>query len=131
MMQQMMSNPEMFSQVMQMHNQMQQSEGGEGGGMAMPDPQIMAQMMQNPVYQQMMQQMMSNPQVIEQVMRNHPLLASNPNAAEVARQSTQMMQGEEFRQLMSNPEALGAMMQIQQGMMRLQATSPGVLSASG
>ena len=55
--------------------------------MAMPDPQVMAQMMQvlvistvsgnesqspplssqSPLYQQMMQQMMSNPQVLEQV----------------------------------------------------------------
>ena len=35
------------------------------------------------------------------------------------------MQGEEFRRVMGNPEALSAMMQIQQGMMRLQATSPG------
>ena len=41
------------------------------------------------------------------------------------------MQGEEFRQMITNPEALSAMMQIQQGMMRLQATSPGVLNQSG
>lgn len=41
------------------------------------------------------------------------------------------MQGEEFRQLMANPEALGAMMQIQQGMMRLQAASPGTLGQAG
>lgn len=41
------------------------------------------------------------------------------------------MQGEEFRQLMTNPDALSAMMQIQQGMMRLRATSPGVLNQAG
>jgi hypothetical protein len=38
------------------------------------------------------------------------------------------MQREEFRQLVSNPEAMSAMMQIQQGMMRLQATNPLVLN---
>lgn len=72
-----------------MQSQMGQGNGGGGGGggMAMPDPQVMAQMMQvlvistvsgnesqspplssqSPLYQQMMQQMMSNPQVLEQV----------------------------------------------------------------
>ena len=41
------------------------------------------------------------------------------------------MQGEGFRQLMSNPDALSAMMQIQQGMMRLQATSPSMFGQPG
>ena len=41
------------------------------------------------------------------------------------------MQREEFRQLLSNPDALSAMMQIQQGMMRLQTTSPGMLNQAG
>ena len=38
------------------------------------------------------------------------------------------MQREEFRELVSNPEAMSAMMQIQQGMMRLQATNPLLLN---
>ena len=33
--------------------------------------------------QQSMQHMMSNPQLLEQMIRNNPLLAGNPQAAEV------------------------------------------------
>lgn len=44
---------------------------------------------------------------------------------------TQQMQGEEFQRMLTNPDALSAMMQIQQGMMRLQATSPGTLAQGG
>jgi inosine-uridine nucleoside N-ribohydrolase len=67
MMQQAMSNPEMMSQLMQLQSQMQQQNQGGGGGLGMPDPQTMATLMQNPMYQQMMQQVMSNPQLMEQV----------------------------------------------------------------
>ena len=40
--------------------------------------------------------------------------------------SVQMQSGS-MQQLLSNPEAIEAAMQIQQGMMRLQNTAPGVL----
>jgi ubiquilin len=70
---------------------MQQQNQGGGGGLSMPDPQTMATLMQNPMYQQMMQQVMSNPQLMEQMFRSHPMFANNPQAAEMARQSAQMV----------------------------------------
>ena len=41
------------------------------------------------------------------------------------------MQSSEMRQLMSNPEALRAMMQVQQGMQQLQSAAPGLFSGQG
>ena len=41
------------------------------------------------------------------------------------------MQNEEMRQVMSNPEALRAMMQVQQGMQQLQQSAPGLFGGLG
>lgn len=41
------------------------------------------------------------------------------------------MQNSEMRQLMGNPEALRAMMQVQQGMQQLQQTAPGLFGGQG
>ena len=41
------------------------------------------------------------------------------------------MQNSEMRQLMSNPEAMRAMMQVQQGMAQLQQSAPGLQRALG
>ena len=40
---------------------------------------------QSPMVQQSMQHMMNNPQLMEQMLRNSPLLAGNPQAAEMVR----------------------------------------------
>ena len=39
--------------------------------------------LQSPMVQQSMQHMMNNPQLMEQMLRNSPLLAGNPQAAEM------------------------------------------------
>lgn len=41
------------------------------------------------------------------------------------------MQNPEFQQAMSNPRVMQAMMQIQQGMMQLQAEAPGLVPGVG
>ena len=41
------------------------------------------------------------------------------------------MQNSEMRQLMSNPEAMRAMMQVQQGMAQLQQSAPGLFGGLG
>jgi hypothetical protein len=41
------------------------------------------------------------------------------------------MQNSEMRQLMTNPEAMRAMMQVQQGMSQLQQSAPGMFGGLG
>ena len=41
------------------------------------------------------------------------------------------MQNPEFQQAMNNPRVVQAMMQIQQGMMQLQAEAPGLVPGVG
>jgi ubiquilin len=65
------------------------------------DPSSVAQMLSNPAMQQAMDQMLSNPQMIEQAM------ASNPTLRSMADSNPQM------RSLLQNPEALRAMLQPQ------------------
>ena len=45
--------------------------------------------------------------------------------------SLKQMQNDEMRQMMSNPEALRAMMQVQQGMQQLQQSAPGLFGGLG
>jgi len=121
-MEQLQSNPAMMQQMMQM------GVGAQAGQLTQ-NPELLAQMMQSPMVQQMMEQMMSNPQMVEEMFRNHPMFAGNPQAAEMGRMAAQMFQQNEFRQVMQNPEAVRAMMQIQQGMSQLQQSAPGLLNA--
>lgn len=43
----------------------------------------------------------------------------------------QQMQDPRFQDLLNNPRALQAMMQVQQGMQNLQSEAPGLFSSSG
>ena len=118
-MQTVQGNPELLRQA--------QSQVAGSTGLLAQNPEMMAQLMQSPMYQQMMDEMMSNPELMQQMMSSHPFFAGNPNAPELARQAAQMMQQNDVRQVMTNPEALRAIMQIQQGMSQLQNTAPGLL----
>ncbi|KAL5482026.1 hypothetical protein EMCRGX_G022306 [Ephydatia muelleri] len=118
-MQTMQSNPELLRQA--------QSQVAGSTGLMAQNPEMIAQLMQSPLYQQMMEEMMGNPELMQQMMSSHPLFAGNPNAPELARQAAQMMQQNDVRQMMTNPDALRAIMQIQQGMSQLQNTAPGLL----
>ena len=44
----------------------------------MQNPEMMSQLMQNPMMQQSMQMLMSNPELMRQAMQNSPMLAGNP-----------------------------------------------------
>lgn len=57
----------------------------------MQNPQLMQNMMSSPYVQTMMNQMMSNPEMASQVMANNPLFASNPQLAESFRQNMPQM----------------------------------------
>lgn len=82
--------------------------GGLGGNM---DMNQLNGIMSNPMYQQAMDQMLSNPQMMQQMLDNpriKPLLDSNP-------QLRQMMSNPDFMRMMLNPQTMNMMMNMQQG----------------
>ncbi|CUM45673.1 uncharacterized protein AC631_01556 [Debaryomyces fabryi] len=84
---------------------------GPDGGMnsAMPDPDQMSEMMSNPMFQESMNSMLSNPQMLDYMINQSPQLrAMGPQARE-------MLQSPLFRQMMSNPEMMRSMMQMGRG----------------
>lgn len=57
----------------------------------MQNPQLMQNMMSSPYVQTMMNQMMSNPEMANQILANNPLFASNPQLADSMRQNMPQM----------------------------------------
>ena len=93
--------------------------GGMGGmgGLGGMDPAMMSQMMQNPMIQQQMQTMFSNPELMHQMMDNNPMvrqmMASNPHAAAKLRDP-------QFLRRLSDPQTLQAMMGMAQNTQQLR-----------
>ncbi|WVW83351.1 hypothetical protein I302_105370 [Kwoniella bestiolae CBS 10118] len=83
---------------------------GQPGLDNMFDPNAMTGMMNNPDFLRSMSEMMSRPEVLDQI------IASNPQLQAMGPQVRQMMQSPFFRQMMSNPETLRAMMQMNASM---------------
>ncbi|XP_043247176.1 ubiquilin-4-like [Amphibalanus amphitrite] len=99
------------------------------------NPQALQNMLNAPYMQPMLQSLASDPQLARSVIANNPLLAGNE---QLQRQVTSMlptflqqMQNPEMQQLLTNPEALQAIQQVQQGLSTLQQTSPGLFSSMG
>jgi ubiquilin len=121
--------------------------GGAGGMMnsnlvqdymqqIMQNPQQLEAIMSTPHMQSMLQMVSNNPEMSRLLVDSNPQLAANPELREQVTRSLpqvmQQLQNPEMRSLLTNTEALQAMMQIQQGMQRLQsAAPPNVLSGLG
>merc|ERR1712142_302386 len=120
---------------------------GQGGGMftspgmqslmgqMRDNPTLMSQMMSAPYMQSMFQSLAANPDQAAQMLSSNPLFAGNPQMQQQIQQMMpqmlQQMQNPAVQQLMSNPEALQAIMQIRQGMDRLRQTAPDVFQSMG
>ena len=72
-----------------------------------PDPEHMASMLENPNFASTLNEALANPQVIEQMIRSNPMLR------DMGPQVRQMMQDPGFRAMMTNPEALRNISQMQ------------------
>ena len=83
--------------------------GALGAGGLQPNPQQLQSMLSNPGMQAVMQQMLSNPQMMEQIIASNPMLSGNPQVAS-------MLRNPEFMQAMADPANMQAMMQMQQSM---------------
>jgi len=99
------------------------------------NPTLMSQMMSAPYMQSMFSSLAANPDQAANMLTNNPVFAGNPQLQQQMQgmmpQMLQQMQSPAVQQLMANPEALQAIMQIQQGMERLRVVSPDLFSTLG
>ncbi|XP_043117501.1 LOW QUALITY PROTEIN: ubiquilin-4-like [Puntigrus tetrazona] len=95
------------------------------------NPQLMQNMLSAPYMRTMMQSLAQNPDIASQVLMNNPLFAGNPQLQEQMRQQLpvflQQMQNPEALSVMTNPRAMRALMQIQEGLQTLQTEAPGLM----
>jgi len=95
----------------------------------------MQNMMNAPYTQNMFQSLAQNPDMASNIISSNPLFAGNPQLQEQMRNMMptmlQQMQSPAVQGLMTNPEALQAISQIQQGMQRLQGAAPELYSTMG
>ncbi|KAI1301779.1 Ubiquilin-1 [Halotydeus destructor] len=95
------------------------------------NPEMLQSTLSSPMMQSMMQSLASNPEMMQQMMSSNPMLAGNPQLQEQMRQAMPMMaqqlQNPETRELLTNPQALEAMMQIQRGVEQLQRVAPNLV----
>jgi len=98
----------------------------------MQNPQMMNNMLQAPYMQTMMQSLSANPELAQQIIGNNPLFANNPQMqANMTRMMPNMLnqlQNPEVQNMVTNPRAMEALMQIQTGLSQLQAESPNLFS---
>lgn len=92
-------------------------------------------MMSAPYTQAMLQALAADPNMANRILADNPLIAGNPEMQEQMRrmmpQLLQQMQNPEIQNLMTNPQALEALMQIQQGMETLRQTAPSLMTNLG
>jgi len=99
------------------------------------NPQLMQNMMNAPYTQHMFQSMAQNPDMAANLISSNPLFAGNQQLQDQMRNMMptmlQQMQNPAVQGMMTNPESLRAIMDIQQGMQRLQASAPDLYSTMG
>merc|ERR1719225_1667167 len=99
------------------------------------NPELMQGMLNSPQTQSMLRSLSENPDLAASMIGNNPLLAGNPEMQDQLRNMMpsfmQQLQNPAVQGLMSNPEALAAISQIQSGMQRLQAAAPELYSSMG
>ncbi|XP_050069475.1 ubiquilin-1 [Anopheles maculipalpis] len=99
------------------------------------NPSVMSSMLNSPTTRSMMEALSADPAMAAQLMNQNPLLANNPALQEQMRtmmpQLLRQMQNPEVQQMVTNPQALNAILQIQQGMEQLRSAAPGLMSSMG
>ncbi|TPX71402.1 hypothetical protein SpCBS45565_g01154 [Spizellomyces sp. 'palustris'] len=80
--------------------------GGQGAGAGL-DPSMMSALFSNPAVSQSISQLMSNPQILESLTAANPALSSM-----MTPQVREMMNSQEFRQMMGDPNMMRTMMQM-------------------
>ncbi|XP_028140642.2 ubiquilin-1-like isoform X1 [Diabrotica virgifera virgifera] len=95
------------------------------------NPTIIQNMLQAPYTQSVLEALSADPSVANALLAQNPLISDNPTLQEQMRammpQLVQQMQNPEIQNLMTNTQALDAIMQIQQGMESLRQAAPTLI----
>nr|CAH7717567.1 unnamed protein product [Callosobruchus chinensis] len=96
------------------------------------NPSFVQNMMSSPQAQAMMEAFASDPNLANRFIADNPLLNSNPEMQEHVRammpEILQQLQNPETANLMTDPQAMNALMQIQQGLETLRQTAPSLMN---
>uniref|UniRef100_A0A670ZLA6 Ubiquilin-4 n=1 Tax=Pseudonaja textilis TaxID=8673 RepID=A0A670ZLA6_PSETE len=99
------------------------------------NPQLMQSVISAPYMRTMLQTLAQNPEVAAQMMVNAPVFAGNPSLQEQLRLQLpaflQQMQNPDSLSVLTNPRAMQALLQIQQGLQMLQTEAPGLMPSLG
>ncbi|XP_018614945.1 ubiquilin-1-like isoform X1 [Scleropages formosus] len=99
------------------------------------NPQLMQNMLSAPYMRSLMNSLSQNPDLAAQMILNNPLFSGNPQLQQQMRQQLpvflQQMQNPEMLSAMSNPRAMQALLQIQQGLQTLATEVPGFIPGMG
>ncbi|KAF5276662.1 hypothetical protein FQA39_LY06466 [Lamprigera yunnana] len=97
--------------------------------------QLVQNMFSAPYTQNMLQALSADPAIASSIMSHNPLLSGNSVLQQHMRtmmpQFLQQLQNPEIQNLMTNPQAINAVLQIQQGMETLRQTVPSVMNSLG
>lgn len=95
------------------------------------NPQLIQNMLSAPYMRSMMQSLSQNPDMAAQMMLSSPLFTGNPQLQEQIRPQIpgflHQMQSADTLTAMTNPRAMQALMQIQQGLQTLATEAPGLI----
>lgn len=95
------------------------------------NPTLIQNMMNAPYTQMVMEAMAADPEVANSLLSQNPLVANNTVLRNQLRsmmpQLVQQMRDPNIQNLMTSPQALEAIMQIQQGMESLRSAAPGFI----
>lgn len=99
------------------------------------NPSLMSNMMSAPYTRNMLEALSADPNLASNIIGQNPLLSNNPILQEQMRrmmpQFLQQLQNPEVQHMVSNPQAIEAILQIQQGMEQLRSVAPGLVNTMG
>lgn len=99
------------------------------------NPRLVQSMLSAPYTNTMLQALAADPDMASQLINQNPMFANNPQLQEQIRtmmpQMLAQLQNPEMQQMMSNPQALNALLQIQQGLEQLRTAAPSLVGNLG
>lgn len=99
------------------------------------NPRLVQSMLSAPYTNSMLQALSADPEMASQLINQNPMFANNPQLQDQIRtmmpQLLAQLQNPEMQQMMSNPQALNALLQIQQGMEQLRTAAPSLVNNLG
>lgn len=101
----------------------------------MENPSAMQNFTSAPYVQSMIESMEQDPDMAMRLLNMNPVLSRNPQLQDQVRRMLpnflQQMQNPEIQNIASNPQALQAIMQIEQGLNRLREVAPSLVTSMG